>query len=219
MESNPMPRARHKYDWSPQNVGLLGTMTDQEVADRIGGKADAIREKRLSLGIKAYRPESSPIKGKPRPNFNWTEQAVAMLGKKPDKQVAQDLGLAATTVALKRRTLGIEGHTARKPAIKMPANLKRELGKSSDAAIASKLGISTSVVSRYRRRLGIDPFMEHHFLPPEADALLGKVIDREVGARFGVSINCVRERRIKLGITANRFCTNSAPLEADQDVP
>ena len=78
-------------------------MTDQEVADRMGGKADAIREKPLSLGIKADKPLASPVKGKPRPNFNWTEQAVALLGTKPDKHVAQELGLAITTVALKRR--------------------------------------------------------------------------------------------------------------------
>lgn len=198
---DPTPnRERHRYDWTPQNIGLLGTMTDQAVADKIGGKADAIREKRLALGIKAFKPKASPVKGKPRPNFNWTEQAIALLGTKPDKQVAQELGLATTTVALKRRSLGIEGLKSRRPPIKIPANLKRQLGKSSDAEIASKLGVSTSAVSRYRRRLGIDPFMEHNQLPAEADKLLGKISDRQIGQRFGVSTNWVRERRIKLGI-------------------
>lgn len=212
MDSRPKPRERHKYDWTPQNIALLGTMTDQEVADRIGGKADAIREKRLSLGIKAYKPQASPVKGKPRPNFNWTEQAVALLGTKPDKLVAQELGLAITTVALKRRSLGIEGLKSRRPPIEIPAKLKRQLGKSSDASIALKLGVSTSAVSRYRRRLGIEPFMEHNQLPSEADALLGKMSDRQIAKRFGVSTNWVRERRIKLGIEVARHADSQATL-------
>ncbi|NVL49860.1 hypothetical protein F2S72_08920 [Pseudomonas syringae pv. actinidiae] len=213
------PRERHKYDWTPQNIALLGTMTDQAVADRIGGKADAIREKRLALGIKAFKPASSPVKGKPRPNFNWTEQAISLLGTKPDKQVAQELGLATTTVALKRRSLGIGGLKSRRPPIKLPANLRRQLGKSSDAFIASKMGVSTSAVSRYRRRLGIEPFMEHNQLSPEADELLGKVSDRQIGQQFGVSTNWVRERRIKLGIQVAQPGNVSPPTTATTTLP
>lgn len=200
MEPQPQPRQRHKYEWSPANLALLGKMTDQDVADRVGGKADAIREKRLSLGIKAFKPEASPVKGKPRPNFNWTEDAVKLLGTKPDKIVAQELGLAVTTIALKRRSLGIEGLRKRRPPLKMPAKLKKELGKSSDAVIAAKLGVSTSAVARYRRRLGIDAIMQHHQLPAEAKDLLGKVTDRQIGLRYGVSTNWVREQRVKQGI-------------------
>lgn len=214
MDSQPKPRERHKYDWTPQNIALLGTMTDQQVADRIGGKADAIREKRLYLGIKAYKPQASPVKGKPRPNFNWTELAIALLGTKPDKQVAEELGLAITTVALKRRTLGIAGLKVRRPPIEMPAKLKLQLGKSSDASIAMKLGVSTSAVSRYRRRLGIEPFMEHNQLPVEADAVLGKMSDRQIGKLYGVSTNWVRERRIKLGIKVASQADRQASLAA-----
>lgn len=44
------------HDWSPEEDALLGVMPDREVARRIGVSAEITRNRRLKLGIPAYRP-------------------------------------------------------------------------------------------------------------------------------------------------------------------
>ena len=200
METSATRRNRRRYEWKPEHLALLGTMSDHDVAERIGGKAEKVLAKRQALGIKPFKPETSPIKGKPRPNFDWNDETVKLLGTMTDAELAKKLGLANTTVAAKRRSLGIPGRNERLPAIVIPPNLRRQLGKWSDALIASKLGVAASAVSRYRRKLGIAPIMEAKFLPPEADKLLGKLTDSAVAKQYGVSRTSVGNRRKKLGI-------------------
>lgn len=200
MDTNATRRNRRRYEWKPEHLALLGTMSDHDVAERIGGKAETVLAKRQAMGVKPFKPETSPIKGKPRPNFDWNDETVKLLGTMTDSELAKQLGLANTTVAAKRRSLGIPGRNERLPEIVIPPNLRRKLGKWSDALIASKLGVAGSAVSRYRRKLGIAPIMEAKFLPPEADKLLGNVTDSAVAKQYGVSRTCVGNRRKALGI-------------------
>lgn len=200
MGSTGTRRVRLRYDWTPEQIALLGTMSDADVATRIGGKKEAVLDKRQALRIKAFRPKNSAVKGKARPNFDWNEENVKLLGTMTDTEVARKLGLAITTVGAKRRSLGIAGVTPSRTALVIPPALKRKLGKWSDALIASKLGVASSAVSKARRRLGIPAIMQANYLPPEADEFLGKIADIAVAQRFGVSRTCVGNRRVALGI-------------------
>jgi hypothetical protein len=81
--------------WAQEDVALLGTVPDEEVARRTGRTVGAVRQKRAALGI-------------PNPGSNrWTAEAVALLGTMPDREVARRLGRALASVTQKRRQLGI----------------------------------------------------------------------------------------------------------------
>jgi hypothetical protein len=61
---------------TPQEVALLGTLPDEEVAARTGKTPGAVRQKREELGI-------------PNPAANrWTAEDIALRGTLPDEAVA-----------------------------------------------------------------------------------------------------------------------------------
>jgi hypothetical protein len=81
--------------WAPEDISLLGTMPDEEVARRTRRTAGAVRQKREELGI-------------PNPAGNrWTAEGIALLGMLPDREVAQRLGRSLQSVTQKRIKLGI----------------------------------------------------------------------------------------------------------------
>ena len=81
--------------WAPEDMSLLGTMPDEEVARRTGRTAGAVRQKREELGI-------------PNPAGNrWTAEGIALLGMLPDREVARRLGRSLQSVTQKRIKLGI----------------------------------------------------------------------------------------------------------------
>jgi hypothetical protein len=81
--------------WAPEDIALLGTAADAEVAKRIGRTVDAVRQKREELGL-------------PNPAGNrWAPGAIALLGTLPDQEVARLLGRSIQSVTQKRIKLGI----------------------------------------------------------------------------------------------------------------
>lgn len=200
MEPISERKARHVYLWPPEHIALLGTMSDEDVAKAIGGKKETVCAKRNALKIKAFKSKVGLTKGRPRPNFLWTEDKLNLLGTMPDRQLAVQLGLANTTIARKRRSLGIAGQKSKLLPVVIPQEFVQKLGALSDQTIAAELGVSGSVISRIRTRLGIKPIIVSNFLPTEANSLLGKTTDAAIAAKYGVSHTCVRERRIALGI-------------------
>jgi hypothetical protein len=81
--------------WTPEDVALLGTLPDAEVATRTGRTPSAVRQKREERSI-------------PNPDDNrWTAEAVALLGTMPDAEVARRLGRSVSAVVQKRVKLGI----------------------------------------------------------------------------------------------------------------
>lgn len=200
MPPSKKPYSRVKYDWSPENIALLGTISDAAVAERMGGKASTVMFKRQELGIKAYKAPVSHIKGKKRPNFNWTEEALSLIGTMTDAEVAKRLGLSNGAVSLKRRSLGIPGRSVKHPAIDIPDNLRPYLGVWSDAAIARKIGVSAGVVSRQRRQNQIKATTDPNFFPDEGIPRLGKVSDSDLAREYKVAPQTVNNQRRKRGI-------------------
>jgi hypothetical protein len=85
----------HGPPWTPEDIALLGTMPDGEVARRTRRTAGAVRQKREELGI-------------PNPACNsWRPEEVALLGTLPDREVSRRLGRSLQSVTQKRIKLGI----------------------------------------------------------------------------------------------------------------
>jgi hypothetical protein len=81
--------------WTAEDIALLGTADDEEVARRIGRTPNAVRVMRDRLGI-------------PRPaGGRWRDDELALLGRLPDREVARRLGRSLQSVTQKRIKLGI----------------------------------------------------------------------------------------------------------------
>jgi hypothetical protein len=81
--------------WTAEQLALLGTLPDAEVARRTGRTPNAVRQMRERLGI-------------PNPAGNrWTAEGLALLGTLPDREVARRLGRSLASVTQKRCQLGI----------------------------------------------------------------------------------------------------------------
>jgi hypothetical protein len=81
--------------WTAEELALLGTMPDEDVAARIGRTATGVRVKRSRCGI-------------PNPAGPWwTAEETALLGTLPGREVAQRLGRSLESVRQKRKKLGI----------------------------------------------------------------------------------------------------------------
>ncbi|NVL49857.1 hypothetical protein F2S72_08905 [Pseudomonas syringae pv. actinidiae] len=200
MSSSKKPYSRVRYDWSPEKVALLGTMSDTDVAEQIGGKVHTVAIKRQELGIACYKPAVSKIRGRPRPNFNWTQEALSLIGTMADKDVASRLGLSTGAVGVKRRSLGIAGRSQKLSACAVPEDLLPYLGVWSDAAIASKMGVRAATVNRIRRKLQIQPVMEFGIFPEEAVQRLGTMQDLDLAKEYSVTAAAVWKQRKKRGI-------------------
>ena len=81
--------------WTPEDIALLGTVPDVEVARRTGRTLEAVRQKREELGIR-----------NPAGN-RWLAEEIALLGALPDREVARRLGRSLQSVTQKRIKLRI----------------------------------------------------------------------------------------------------------------
>jgi hypothetical protein len=85
----------HGPCWRSEAIALLGTVPDEEVAQRTERTVEAVRQKREELGID--NPGSN----------RWTPEQIALLGKLPDREVARKIGRSLSSVTQKRCNLGI----------------------------------------------------------------------------------------------------------------
>lgn len=144
----------------------------------------------------------------------WTAKDMALLGKRPDREVAELLGRTVRAVESQRHRLGI----LRQPSIRiklLPWKRKdiKLLGTMTDRAVAARIGRSEVAVRTQRLKLGIAAADQRrssnarktypmHPWTPEETMLVGTTWDRVVADRIGRSEMSVRMRRKKLGIPA-----------------
>jgi hypothetical protein len=83
--------------WTDDEIALLGTRTDAEIAKRIGRTVEAVRACRNALGI----PPSGPLLGR------WDPAELELLGTAPDYEIAKVLERKVSAVTQKRRKLHI----------------------------------------------------------------------------------------------------------------
>lgn len=141
------------------------------------------------------------------------EEMRSMLGKKPDLEIAELLGIARVTVQTERYKLGIKKYCSPEAIrIQHDEELIAVLGKIPDSECAKKFGYSNSRVAYLRKKLGIksyrgprkprqprDPNKPHKKkeYPEELINMLGKTPDDEIAKKFGYSkagIALIRKR-------------------------
>jgi hypothetical protein len=88
--------------WTAEDIALLGTVPDEEIARRTGRAAGAVRRKRGELGI-------------PNPAGNrWRADEIALPGRLPGSKVAEMVGRSVPAVIQKRIKLGIRNRWDRR---------------------------------------------------------------------------------------------------------
>ncbi|MFX1767013.1 hypothetical protein PWP93_31405 [Paraburkholderia sp. A1RI-2L] len=84
--------------WTTQEIALLGTMSDAQVARQIGGVSfSTVQKKRRELGISPAAPAHLP----------WPREHIALLGVMADSELARLTGRSTRAVNQKRNKLGI----------------------------------------------------------------------------------------------------------------
>jgi len=106
---------RNLTDWTKQEIALLGTMTDLEIAGQLDLNHSTIRNERISLSIQPFR------KWKRRHSI-WSPEVVARLGKEPPRKIAEDIGVSRQRVDQKCIELGIKPFNAN-PSFATPGHL------------------------------------------------------------------------------------------------
>jgi DNA-binding CsgD family transcriptional regulator len=183
-----IPEPGEHYYWTQNELALLGTGPDGEVARRVGRSRSSVLRQRLKREVPAvylFRP--------------WTKEELALLGKVPDKEIARRLGRNYQVVLAKRKRLGIPNSAG---VLRFWTKAEdRLLGTASDPEITRTLHRNATSDFNRRRRLGIAAGnMEQRRWMPREDRLLGRYSDEEIARRLNRTIIFARKRRLRLGI-------------------
>ncbi|HTV39279.1 MAG TPA: hypothetical protein VMF08_01780 [Candidatus Sulfotelmatobacter sp.] len=177
--------------WTPEEDALLGTLSDAEVAKKLGCSIMRVFRRRSLLGVK----NKNPMRRK------WTQEEIALLGTKSDREVGLLIGKSVGNVRFKRIELGIPFKNEHYEAWK-PEELAL-LGKLPDEEVAARTRHSLSSVRQARHKRHIQG--TRTTAPrwsPEEDAVLGTASDAEIAARLNRTIKAVTHRRVIKGIPA-----------------
>jgi len=133
----------HGTSWTDAEERLLGTMSDPDLARRLGRSVRAIRLRRHQRGIPKFHSQRRP----------WTEAEEELLGTMPDRRFARKFKRSVRSVIVRRceKNIGL----VRRQMHRWTAADDQLLGARPDAQIALLLGLSQLAVSRHRQRLGI----------------------------------------------------------------
>src|SRR5437667_12600786 len=83
--------------FTPDEIELLGTLPDHELAHRFGCPPSSVQHKRLHLKKKYINPRYRW----------WPPEETRLLGTKPDAEIAALVGRPIQAVKLQRHKLGI----------------------------------------------------------------------------------------------------------------
>lgn len=132
----------------------------------------------------------------PPNKFRWPKRLIRLLGKVPDRVLAERAGLHFGTVQHERRRRGIPPYRPQRPDIEWTDEMVALLGTDTDPNVAAELGIPKSSVRYKRTKLGIPPYTEpssnrtsdaEAFWTQRRRALLGTAHDGEIARRLGVT--------------------------------
>lgn len=140
-----------------------------------------------------------PRKGDRAPHSQWTDEAIELLGKIPDIEIARMLGIHTNCVGWVRRRRGIPSLTA-----KAKENVLElaDAGKTRREIVAES-GRSISAVRVVLRGKVLPKRSRARVWTAEEDAILGTMPDRAAAQKIGVATVTAAVRRKKLGIPAH----------------
>lgn len=208
----------HKINlWLPEQLALLGTMSDEEAARLTGHPVKSVEGKRIALGRPKFDPKQRLITRKHNlaalggkafmkagaGYCTWTPEEDALLGKYSDAQVAGRLGCSTARVRRRRRLLGVASNnpehrhwTAKEIAL---------LGTAPDREVGKLVKRSLENVRYKRLQLGISFSNPGYEIWTEDQIrLLGTMPDGEVARITGHSLQSVRGARTRHGILSVR---------------
>ena len=139
---------RRRINWHRWDR-LLGTMSDRDLALRMGICHTTVHRRRLALGIHAHLER-----------IDWPEWD-SLLGTAPDRAIAEAIGCTSAAVCYRRCELNIpaySGHIDRRSGSIDWSEWDHLLGTSTDRAIADAIGCTPVAVHYRRRKLGIPAY-------------------------------------------------------------
>ena len=98
--SQYLPKGYHGPWWTDEEIALLGTMADEQVAKKVNRPVQAVRQKRERMGIS--NPTHSPRVG-PRPR--WTSEEDQLAPTLSIQETAQQTGRTENAVRNRRHIL------------------------------------------------------------------------------------------------------------------
>jgi len=192
-----IPRWRRPgFQWTPAVVVELFALRAKEFT----------RKHRVPWGaVKAKRDELH-VPHKRRQNYNrvaFTSAMIGLLGKRPDSRLARGFKTSASSIAQKRRALGIPSfRSSLSPWTREYLGL---LGRIPDTQLARRMGIGFSSVAKRRYRLGIRPCVVPFKWTKPRVALLGTMPDATLAERLSLSLRQVVRRRPRLGVASFEY--------------
>ena len=100
-------------NWTVQEIKLLGTKSDAEIAGLLDCSLESVRLKRQKLCIES--PLQPP----------WNEAEIKLLGTRPDREVARRIGRTTSAVQTKRLILGIRSWRSRNARVREPVEAEK----------------------------------------------------------------------------------------------
>jgi hypothetical protein len=185
--------ARRGYPWQPEEIALLGKVTDPALAKQLGISTGTVAYKRTQLGIPPSRPKPPPIA--------WTAAMRRLLGRVPDLEIARRFSINSSSVVQERRRLGIPPFVDRRPIERTPELL--DLLRLPASEVRRRTGLNPQTIAKLKNTHGIGSLRPSQLrYGPDVVRRMGKEPDHVIAADLGVSSGAVRLHRTKLGIPA-----------------
>lgn len=193
---------RGPIEWTPEMISLIGIESDGVVGRELGLSRTTIRRKRELLGIPPYAPPpSSAVESA----IAWEPEDLALLGTMPDRVVAKQLGISASSVMLKRQALKIPAFKPPTRPLKWTEEMLALLGEVTDTQVANLYGISEAAVGAKRSRLGIPAVVAAGAVVATPDLIeLLHLPGIEVQRLTGLSHRTIRALRRRYGVDRRR---------------
>jgi hypothetical protein len=129
---------------------------------------------------------------------------LALVGTRPDTEIAGEFGIHPSTVRKHRKNIGVEAYP-------QPTEWALILGRLPDNIIAEQFGKHPEVVRRKRTQLGIPIYIRPmpeplgvHLVRPWHE-LAGTMLDKDVAKIFDISKSAVSWYRKRMGILAFKY--------------
>jgi DNA-binding CsgD family transcriptional regulator len=179
------------FPWRPQDVTMLGMMTDRELATRLGISSSTVAKKRHLLGIPPFCPAGRRVR--------WNEEMLELLGKVRDSEVARHYGIPKKSVYQKRSRLGIPAFLETRTVICNPGIV--EVLELPTIEAQRRTGLGEGMLRRLRNELGVAaPSLVQWRWDAELLTRLGREPDAAIARDLGVHVSCIEHKRRALGI-------------------
>ncbi len=199
----PRPVPTNKFNWTPEIEAQLGTMSDWQLAEKLGVSRAHVANRRKLLGITSkVDPRATSVKKFDPFKFNWTPERDALLGTDHDKVIGQLLGISHTSIRVRRNILNIAPYVKIPSAREWSVDQDALLGTAPDSKLAAQWGIPSKAVRSRRMQKNIPEYEYASRWTPHMNALLGTMSDSGLAKKLGLPYSAVRARRLELGITS-----------------